>query len=139
MTPQTVPSNPRNGDGQENEAGLQLKGLLGDSVFERALHVLHPFEGDKALAAAAVGVLQAGVQFEAAGLVHNELGAAFSLDPAVKDIQDVFLGAVFGVEELVEVLGAAHLERLGNHDGPGDDGEDNEEGDDGLGFGRGLP
>ncbi len=40
---------------------------------------------------------------------------------------------------MVELPGAPHLERFGNHYGPRDDGEDDEAADDDLGFRSRLP
>ena len=134
ITPQTA----AHGDGQQDEAGLELEGLLGDGVFERALDVLHAFEGNELLAAVAVGILKAGVKFQAAGLIDSKERAALGLDAAVKEIKDFLLRPVFGIEKMVELLGAAHLDDLGDHDRPGDDGEDDEAEDDAFAFGRGL-
>jgi len=61
------------------------------------------------------------------------------LNTPVEDVEHFFLCAKFGVEELVELFGAAHLDGFADHDGPGGDGEDKEADDDDLGFGCSLP
>jgi len=48
------------------------------------------------------------------------------------------LGVKFLVEEIIQFSRATHLQRLGDHDGPGDDGKNDEADDDRLGFGRRL-
>ena len=100
--------------------------------------MLHAFKRDKILAAIAVGIFQPRVQFQAPRLVHHKQRATRRLNPAVEDIQHIFLGAKLGVEKLVEPFSAPHLQRLGDHDRPGDDGENQEAQNDGLAFRCGL-
>ena len=144
ITPQTVPSRPRNGAPLTAMASrIRPDSSLSDScatVFSRERFTCSmPLSETNRLRPLPSGILEARVQLQAAGLVDHEQRAALGLHPAVKDIEHVLLGAVFVVEEMVELLGAAHLHRFGDHDRPGDDGEDDEAEDDGLAFGRGLP
>ena len=55
----------------------------------------------------------------------------------MKAQQELLLRAELRVEIVVELLGAAHLERLGNHHRPRHDGEQGQKDDDDLGFGSG--
>jgi hypothetical protein len=78
------------------------------------------------------------VQFHAARLIHHKHRTALRLHPPVVHIQHVFLGPVFGVEELVKPFGSAHLQSLADHNRPRRDREEDQENDDDLRFKRGL-
>ena len=128
ITPQTVPSRPRNGAPLTAMASrIRPDSSFSDSwatVFSSERFTCSMPLSETNFLRPALGVLQPGVQFHAAGLVDHEQRAAVRLHAAVEDIQHVFLGAVFGGEKVVELLGAAHLQGLGDHDRPGDDRED---------------
>ncbi len=64
--------------------------------------------------------------------------APFHLQTPVKNLEHVFLTSIFRVEKLVEPLGAPHLESFGDHDGPGDDGKNDQAENNDFCFGCGL-
>ncbi len=89
------------------------------------------------LRASSAFAFEPGVQFQAALLIDGEHRAAIHLQAAVEDAEDILLAAELGFKEEIELLGAAHLQGLGDHHVPGEDGEDDEEEDDALGRQRG--
>src|SRR5262245_49413168 len=88
--------------------------------------------------ACAFGAFQARIQFHTAGLVDHEQGTTVGLNPAIKKIEHSFLRSELTVEEQIKLLGAPHLDRFGNHYGPGDNRADGEEQDDDFGLPSGL-
>ncbi len=60
---------------QENQTGLQTKGLLGDGAFQGSFDMLHGLEGDKTLLALALAALQPSIEFLTAFIVDHEQGA----------------------------------------------------------------
>ena len=128
MTPQTVPSNPRNGapltaiasrirpDSSFNDSWATMFSsvrLTCSMLLSETYRFRGPFR-----------VFQSRVQFDATSLINHEQRATFGLNTSVEDIQDRFLGAEFGREVLVELLGAAHLDGFGNHHRPRENRED---------------
>jgi len=124
---------------QQNQPHLELERFLRHRILQRAFDVFHAFERNVLLAAVAVGILQPRIQLQAARLIHRKERAPLRLHPAVEEIKNVLLGAVFGVEILVELFGPAHLHDLGNHDRPGNDRQNEEAINNALAFGCGLP
>ena len=78
------------------------------------------------------------VELHAAGLIDRVKRAAFDLQLAVENIEHGFLRAEFLVEIVVQPPRPAHLHGLVDHRRPGDDGKDDEQDDDRLGFRRRL-
>jgi hypothetical protein len=75
---------------------------------------------------------QTRVQFDAACLIDGKERTTLRLNASIEHAEDTLLGFEFGGEELVELLGAPHLDGFENHHRPRDDGEAHQDDDDDL-------
>ncbi len=85
-----------------------------------------------------VPAVQPHIQLCSPRLVDIEQRATLGLNPTIVQVQHRLLVAKLQQEEAVEPAGAAHLERLRDHHRPRHHGEDHQQDDDDLRFGRRL-